>query len=126
MTSSFSGNLGIPSRQRNSFISAVQVPFISEVVGSDGEVQRECRCRGCLCCCDNIKALWELLVEKIKELFSCFGSCSVVVVVVVMVIDEAVGVVPHCQGNSRLCALALLQICYSAVCLFNLFCCFRK
>ncbi|RZC43406.1 hypothetical protein C5167_036349 [Papaver somniferum] len=36
-------------------------------------------------------------------------------VVVAMVIDEPVGVVPHCQGNSSSCALALLQICYSAV-----------
>ncbi|KAI3896517.1 hypothetical protein MKX03_036365 [Papaver bracteatum] len=91
---------GIPARQRNTFISAVQVPFISEVVGADGEVQRECRCHGCLCCCDNVKELWEILVEKLKELFSFLVS----VVVVVMVIDEPVGVVPHCEAT-RACVL---------------------
>ncbi|KAI3900494.1 hypothetical protein MKW92_002181 [Papaver armeniacum] len=98
--------LGIPGRQRNAFISAVQVPFISEVVGADGEH------------CGNY--LW----RKSKNCSHVLDHVVVSAVVVVMVIDEPVGVVPHCQGNSRLCALALLQICYFAVCLFVCLICF--
>ncbi|KAI3900492.1 hypothetical protein MKW92_002179 [Papaver armeniacum] len=100
MTSSFSGNLGIPSRQRNAFISAVQVPFISEVVGSDGEH------------CGN--SLW----RKSKNCSHVLDHVVVsAVVVVVMVIDEPVGVVPHCQGT-RVCVLYLF-VCYIFFCCFG-------
>ncbi|KAI3907903.1 hypothetical protein MKX01_040087 [Papaver californicum] len=57
----------------------LKIPFISDrgnapPAGEEGH--RECCCNGCFGCCDKVKEWWEIFVEKIKEFFSCLGSCS--------------------------------------------------